>query len=155
MVEEARKFELQIRICDVCAAWSKVRHFQICFLLRVTSNWNHCWRRRSTCVLLLTFQSVISWKAQFMFSSVYFHSCCMQLKRVAVCFSICFANCRPRTSQSLPCVCAQQFSVDTLFSKFPFVLVFYVWCKSAKCKLIWIWRQDSHKSSGDKVELFN
>ena len=52
-------------------------------------------------------------------------------------------------------VCAQQFSVDTLFSKFPFVLVFYVWCKSAKCKLIWIWRQDSHKSSGDKVESFN
>ena len=37
-------------------------------------------------------------------------------------------------SQALPC--AQQFSVDTLFSKFPFVLVFYVWCKSAKCKLI-------------------
>ena len=37
LVVEARKFELQIRICDVCCvqvAWSKVRHFQICFLLR-------------------------------------------------------------------------------------------------------------------------
>ena len=39
-------------------------------------------------------------------------------------------------SQALPC--AQQFSVDTLFSKFQsFVfLFFYVRCKSAKCKLI-------------------
>ena len=148
---EARKFELQIRICDVCCvqvAWSKVRHFQICFLLLlgVTSNWNHCWRRRSTCVLLLTFQSVISKKAQFMFSSVYFHSCFAAEKGRSLLLNLLCQLPTKDISQALPC--AQQFSVDTLFSKFQsFVfLFFYVRCKSAKCKLIWIWRQDSHKS---------
>ena len=112
--------------CLLCAvAWSKVRHFQICFLLLlgVTSNWNHCWR--STCVLLLTFQSVISKKAQFMFSSVYFHSCFAAEKGRSLLLNLLCQLPTKDISQALPC--AQQFSVDTLFSKFQsFVFLFFM-----------------------------
>ena len=126
LVVEARKFELQIRICDVCCVQLPEARCVISkyvFCLGVTSNWNHCWR--STCVLLLTFQSVISKKAQFMFSSVYFHSSVAAEKGRSLLLNLLCQLPTKDISQALPC--AQQFSVDTLFSKFQsFVFLFFM-----------------------------
>ena len=131
---------------DVPEARCVISKYVFCFARRHIKlesllNW-------STSIVDFSVSIFLGKKAQFMFLQVFISTNAAAEKGLR-CFSICFANCRPRTTQSLPCVLNSLVQTPFLVSWFfPCSILILFLCSADKLqKLIWIWRQKTDRKS--------
>ena len=121
-------------VCKLPEARCVISKYVFCFARRHIKlesllNW-------STSIVDFSVSIFLGKKAQFMFLQVFIST--IAAEKGLRCFSICFANCRPRTTQSLPCVLNSlvqtPFLVSWFFPCSISILILFLCSAQTNCK---------------------